>query len=129
MGPAGGAVAERPSTDEAGARRPRLVPPPELAAKRPGADVVNVPASSSSVTKGESLLDTAHTLRALGADVLVMRHAEAGAPYVVARHVPCMVLNAGDGWHAHPTQALLDLYTLRERLGSIAGRRIVIVGD
>jgi aspartate carbamoyltransferase catalytic subunit len=101
----------------------------ELAAKRLGADVVNVTASSSSVTKGESLLDTAHTLRALGADVLVMRHAEAGAPYVVARHVECMVLNAGDGWHAHPTQALLDLYTLRARLGSIAGRRIVIVGD
>jgi aspartate carbamoyltransferase catalytic subunit len=101
----------------------------ELAAKRLGADVVNVTASSSSVTKGESLLDTAHTLRALGADVLVMRHGEAGAPYVVARHVGCMVLNAGDGWHAHPTQALLDLYTLRERLGSIAGRRVVIVGD
>jgi aspartate carbamoyltransferase catalytic subunit len=101
----------------------------ELAAKRLGADVVNVAASSSSVTKGESLLDTAHTLRALGADVLVMRHSEAGAPYVVAQHVECMVLNAGDGWHAHPTQALLDLYTLRERLGGIAGRRVVIVGD
>jgi aspartate carbamoyltransferase catalytic subunit len=101
----------------------------ELAAKRLGADVVNVAASSSSVTKGESLLDTAHTLRALGADVLVMRHSESGAPYLVAQRVGCHVINAGDGWHAHPTQALLDLYTLRERLGSVAGRRIVIVGD
>jgi len=101
----------------------------ELAAKHLAADVVNVAASASSVTKGESLLDTAHTLRALGADILVMRHAEAGAPYVVARHVPCQVINAGDGWHAHPTQALLDLYTLRERLGTIAGRRVLILGD
>jgi aspartate carbamoyltransferase catalytic subunit len=101
----------------------------ELAAKHLGADVVNVTASSSSVTKGESLLDTAHTLRALGADILVMRHSQSGAPYLVAEHVDCHVINAGDGWHAHPTQALLDLYTLRERLGSLAGRRIVIVGD
>ena len=101
----------------------------ELAAKRLGAEVVNVAVASSSVTKGESLLDTAHTLRALGADILVMRHGEAGAPYLVARRVGCQVINAGDGWHAHPTQALLDLYTLRERLGSVAGRRIVIVGD
>ena len=101
----------------------------ELAAKHLGADVVNVAASSSSVTKGESLLDTAHTLRALGADILVMRHSESGAPYLVAERVGCQVINAGDGWHAHPTQALLDLYTLRERLGSVAGRRVVIVGD
>jgi aspartate carbamoyltransferase catalytic subunit len=101
----------------------------ELAAKHLGADVVNVAASTSSVTKGESLLDTAHTLRALGADILVMRHSEAGAPYLVAQRVGCGVVNAGDGWHAHPTQALLDVYTLRERLGRIDGRRIVIVGD
>jgi aspartate carbamoyltransferase catalytic subunit len=101
----------------------------ELAAKHLAADVVNVTASTSSVTKGESLLDTAHTLRALGADVLVMRHGEAGAPYLVAEQVGCHVVNAGDGWHAHPTQALLDLYTVRERLGGVAGRRIVIVGD
>ena len=87
----------------------------ELAAKHLGADVVNVTASASSVTKGESLLDTVHTLRALGADILVMRHSEAGAPYLVAQRVGCSVINAGDGWHAHPTQALLDLYTLRER--------------
>ncbi len=101
----------------------------ELAAKRLGADVVNVAASSSSVTKGESLLDTARPLRALGADILVMRHSESGAPYLVAQRVGCHVVNAGDGWHAHPTQALLDLYTLRERLGGVAGRRVVIVGD
>ena len=101
----------------------------ELAAKHLAADMVNVAASSSSVTKGESLLDTAHTLRALGADILVMRHGEAGAPYLVAERAGCQVINAGDGWHAHPTQALLDLYTLRERLGGVAGRRVVIVGD
>lgn len=101
----------------------------ELAGKRLGADVVNVAASSSSVSKGESLLDTAHTLRALGADILVMRHSEAGAPYLVARHVACHMINAGDGWHAHPTQALLDVYTLRERLGDLRGRRVVILGD
>ena len=101
----------------------------ELAAKRLGADVVNVAASTSSVVKGESLLDTADTLRALGADILVMRHAEAGAPHLVARRIDCQVINAGDGWHAHPTQALLDLYTVRERLGEIAGRRLTIVGD
>lgn len=101
----------------------------ELAAKRLGADVVNVTASASSVTKGESLLDTADTLRALGADVLVMRHGEAGAPHLVAQRVGCRVINAGDGWHAHPTQGLLDLYTVRERLGRVAGLRLTIVGD
>jgi aspartate carbamoyltransferase catalytic subunit len=101
----------------------------ELAAKRLGADVVNVTASASSVVKGESLLDTADTLRALGADILVMRHSAAGAPYLVAQRVACRVINAGDGWHAHPTQALLDLYTVRERLGRIAGLRLAIVGD
>ena len=101
----------------------------ELAAKRLGADVVNVTASASSVTKGESLLDTADTLRALGADILVMRHGEAGAPYLVAQRVGCRVINAGDGWHAHPTQSLLDLYTVREHLGRIAGLHLTIVGD
>lgn len=101
----------------------------ELAAKRLGADVVNVTASASSVVKGESLLDTADTLRALGADILVMRHSAAGAPYLVAQRVACRVINAGDGWHAHPTQALLDLYTVRERLGRVAGLRLAIVGD
>jgi aspartate carbamoyltransferase catalytic subunit len=101
----------------------------ELAAKRLGAEVVNVAAAGSSVAKGESLLDTADTLRALGADILVMRHEAAGAPYLVARRIDCRVINAGDGWHAHPTQALLDLFTVRERLGGIEGLHLVIVGD
>jgi aspartate carbamoyltransferase catalytic subunit len=101
----------------------------ELAAKNLGADVVSIAANASSVTTGESLLDTIRTLRALGADLVVMRHAEAGAPYLVARSVDARVINAGDGWHAHPTQALLDLFTIRERLGRIAGLKVVILGD
>lgn len=103
----------------------------EAAAKRLGADVVNVAAASSSVTKGESLVDTVRTLEALGADVLVMRHGRSGAPYLVAEVFGGHVVNAGDGWHAHPSQALLDLYTLRASLpgGRIAGRKIVILGD
>src|ERR1051326_8872164 len=92
----------------------------EVAAKALGADTVSVSAQSSSVTKGESLIDTIRTLQALGADFLVMRHPQAGAPYVVAEEVSASVINAGDGWHAHPTQALLDLFTMRERLGRIA---------
>jgi aspartate carbamoyltransferase catalytic subunit len=101
----------------------------ELAAKALGADVINLTASSSSVAKGESLIDTVKTLRAIGADVLVMRHSRAGAPYLAARHAGCSVINAGDGAHAHPTQALLDLYTMCRRFGSVRGRRVVIVGD
>ncbi len=101
----------------------------ELAAKVLGADVINLTASGSSVDKGESLIDTVRTLRAIGAQVLVMRHSSAGAPYLAARSCEAQVVNAGDGWHAHPTQGLLDLYTLRRRLGSLAGKRIVIVGD
>ncbi len=101
----------------------------ELAGKALGADVINVAASGSSVEKGESLVDTVRTLQAVGADVLIMRHASSGAPYLVARHVRASVINAGDGWHAHPTQALLDLYTMRSHLGDLRGRRAVIVGD
>jgi aspartate carbamoyltransferase catalytic subunit len=101
----------------------------ELAAKALGADTVSVAASSSSVTKGESLIDTIRTLQALGADFVVMRHGQAGAPYLVAEEISASVINAGDGWHAHPTQALLDLFTIRERLGRIAGLRVAIVGD
>jgi len=101
----------------------------ELAAKNLSADVVNIATSTSSVAKGESLLDTIRTLQALGADMIVMRHPQAGAPYLVARHVKSCVLNAGDGWHAHPSQALLDLYTMRERLGNLDGIKVVIVGD
>jgi aspartate carbamoyltransferase catalytic subunit len=101
----------------------------EMAAKALGADTVSISASASSVTKGESLIDTIRTLQALGADFVVMRHHQAGAPYVVAEEVSASVINAGDGWHAHPTQALLDLFTIRERLGRIAGLRVAIVGD
>ena len=101
----------------------------ELAAKNLSADVVNITASGSSVEKGESLVDTTRTLQALGADMVVIRHPHAGAPYVVAREVRAGVINAGDGWHAHPTQGLLDLFTVRQRLGSLEGRKVVIVGD
>jgi aspartate carbamoyltransferase catalytic subunit len=103
----------------------------EVAAKNLSADVINVAAASSSVSKGESLVDTVRTLEALGAQMLVMRHAASGAPYLAAEVFGGSVLNGGDGWHAHPTQALLDLYTMRERLpgGSVAGRKVVILGD
>jgi aspartate carbamoyltransferase catalytic subunit len=103
----------------------------EVAAKNLSADVVNITASTSSVTKGESLVDTVRTIEALGAQMLVMRHGSSGAPYLAAEVFGGSVLNGGDGWHAHPTQALLDLYTMRERLagGSVAGRKVVILGD
>jgi len=101
----------------------------ELAAKALSADVVNVSASGSSVEKGETLLDTVRTLEALGGDVVVMRHSASGAPYFVAQRSGAAVINAGDGWHAHPTQGLLDAFTLRGALGDLAGKRIVIVGD
>lgn len=101
----------------------------ELAAKALSADVVSVTTAGSSVEKGESLLDTVRTLEALGGDVLVMRHGASGAPYFVAERVSGAVINAGDGWHAHPTQGLLDAFTLREHLGDLEGRRVVIVGD
>ncbi|NTU82114.1 MAG: aspartate carbamoyltransferase catalytic subunit [Chloroflexales bacterium] len=101
----------------------------ELAAKALSANVVAFSARGSSVEKGESLIDTVRTLQALGADVVVIRHGQSGAPYLVARHFRGSVINAGDGRHAHPTQALLDLFTIRERLGQIRGRKVVIVGD
>ena len=101
----------------------------ELAARTLSADVVNISASGSSVEKGESLYDTVRTLQALGGDVVVMRHASSGAPYFVSERTDAAVINAGDGWHAHPTQGLLDAYTLRGALGDLAGKRIVIVGD
>ena len=101
----------------------------ELAAKNLSADLVNVSASQSSVEKGESLIDTMRTLQALGADMVVMRHWEAGAPYLAASWLNASVINAGDGWHAHPSQALLDLYTVQERLGTVEGLKLVIVGD
>jgi len=101
----------------------------EVAAKFLGADVVNLTASGSSVEKGETLIDTVKTLEAIGADVVVIRSGRSGAPYLAARHTSAHVINGGDGTHAHPTQALLDLFTLRRLLGSLEGRRIVIAGD
>src|SRR5688500_6978151 len=101
----------------------------ETAAKRLGADVMNFSVSSSSVKKGESLKDTVETIEAMGIDAVVVRHASAGVPWQVAGWVDASVVNAGDGWHEHPTQALLDCYTIRERLGSLADKRIAIVGD
>ena len=103
----------------------------EVAAKNLSADVVNIAAASSSVSKGESLVDTVRTVEALGAHMLVMRHSVSGAPYLAAETFGGSVLNGGDGWHAHPTQALLDLYTMREHLpgGSLEGRKVVILGD
>ncbi len=101
----------------------------ELAGKVLGADVINVSASASSVSKGESLIDTVKTLQAVGADVIVLRHNRSGAPYLAARHARCSIINAGDGLHAHPTQALLDLLTIRSRIGDVRGKRVVIVGD
>jgi aspartate carbamoyltransferase catalytic subunit len=101
----------------------------ELAARALSANVVSMTAKGSSVEKGESLIDTVRTLQALGADVLVMRHRESGAPYLVAQHFRGSVLNGGDGRHAHPTQALLDMFTINERLGRVEGLKVVIVGD
>ncbi len=101
----------------------------EVAAKNLSADVVNIAASASSVTKGESLVDTIRTIEALGADMIVMRHGTSGAPYLAAEVFSGSVLNGGDGWHAHPSQALLDLYTMREKLGDLRGRKVVILGD
>ena len=101
----------------------------EQAAKSLSADVINISASGSSTEKGESLIDTVRTIQALGADAIVMRHYHAGAPYLIAQHVDVTVINGGDGCHAHPTQGLLDLYTMREHLGTVEGVKVVIVGD
>ena len=101
----------------------------ELAAKALSADVVNITSSGSSVEKGESLLDSVRTLQALGGDVIVLRHGSSGAPYFVADRVEASVVNAGDGWHAHPSQALLDAFTLRTRLGTLSNKTVAIVGD
>lgn len=101
----------------------------EQAGKWLGADVINISVASSSVNKGESLLNTTATLNATGADIIVVRHPHAGAPYFVARRSRACVINAGDGMHAHPTQALLDVMTLQAQLGQLRGKRIAIVGD
>lgn len=101
----------------------------ELAGKRLSADTINVSASGSSVSKGETLLDTVRNLQAMSPDVIVMRHGASGAPHAVAKRVNAAVVNAGDGMHEHPTQGLLDAYTIRESKKTLSGLKVVIVGD
>ncbi|NBR79709.1 MAG: aspartate carbamoyltransferase catalytic subunit, partial [Alphaproteobacteria bacterium] len=101
----------------------------ELAGKRLGADVMNMSVAASAVNKGETLLDTAVTLNAMHPDLLVVRHGDSGAVALLAQKVSCAVLNAGDGAHEHPTQALLDALTIRRRLGRLEGLRVAICGD
>lgn len=101
----------------------------ELAEKRLSADVVNFSASSSSVKKGETLLDTVNNILAMKVDMVVMRHPAPGAHHFLAQHIDANIINAGDGTHEHPTQALLDAYSIKEQLGSLEGKKIVIIGD
>lgn len=101
----------------------------ELAEQRLSADIVNMQAQASSLLKGETLLDTVRNIEALQVDLVVMRHSVPGAQSFIAKHLKCGVVNAGDGAHAHPTQALLDLFTIREKKGSIAGLKVAIIGD
>ena len=101
----------------------------ELAAKRLSADVININTTTSSIAKGETLKDTALNLQALNADIIVIRHSSAGAPHFLAKFLKASVINAGDGAHEHPTQALLDAFTIREKKGNIAGLNVTILGD
>ncbi|GAB6097070.1 aspartate carbamoyltransferase catalytic subunit [Desulfatiferula olefinivorans] len=101
----------------------------DIAAKRLSADSISIAASSSSMVKGETLIDTATTLEAMKPDIIVMRHSAGGAPHLMARHVKASVINGGDGMHAHPTQALLDMMSARQRLGDLSGKRVAIIGD
>jgi aspartate carbamoyltransferase catalytic subunit len=101
----------------------------EIAAKRLSADTFNISASTSSIVKGETLLDTARNLEAMNPDVIVLRHSAAGAPHLLARHVQASVINAGDGMHEHPTQALLDLLTIKDKKETISGQTVAIIGD
>ncbi len=101
----------------------------EIAAKRMSADTFNISASTSSATKGETLIDTARNLEAMNPDIIIIRHSSSGAPGLLARHVDSAIINAGDGTHEHPSQALLDIMTVRERKGRVEGLKIAIVGD
>ncbi len=101
----------------------------DIAAKRLSADSISISASSSSMVKGETLIDTAKNLQAMNPDVIVMRHSSGGAAHLMAKNVPAAVINGGDGMHAHPSQALLDMMSVREKAGTIAGKRIAIIGD
>lgn len=101
----------------------------EIASKWMSADLVNISVAQSSVVKGESLYDTAETIEAMGPDLVVVRHSAAGVPQMLAQRLDCSIINAGDGAHEHPTQALLDLYTIRERMGRIEGLNVLMIGD
>lgn len=101
----------------------------ELAEKRLSADTINFAASSSSVSKGETLLDTVNNILSMKVDMVVMRHNASGAPHFLAKHIPCAIVNAGDGINEHPTQALLDAFSIRERIGGLEGKKIAIIGD
>ena len=101
----------------------------ELAEKRLSADVINFTASTSSVKKGETLIDTVNNILAMKVDMVVMRHASPGAPHLLSRHIKANIINAGDGTHEHPTQALLDTFSIHEKLGGVSGKKIAIIGD
>jgi aspartate carbamoyltransferase catalytic subunit len=101
----------------------------EIAAKSLSADVISIASQSSSLTKGETLKDTAKNIQALGADAIVIRHSSAGSPLFLSKTIPVPIINAGDGAHEHPSQALLDIFTLREKLGTLSSKNIVILGD
>lgn len=101
----------------------------ELAEKRLGADTINFSASASSVSKGETLLDTVNNILSMKVDMVVMRHSASGAPHFLAKHIPAAIINAGDGINEHPTQALLDALSIQERTGSLEGKKVVLVGD
>src|SRR5438874_7379478 len=101
----------------------------ELAEKRLSADTINFSASASSVSKGETLLDTVNNILSMKVDLVVMRHSASGAPHFLAKHIPAAIVNAGDGINEHPTQALLDAFSIKEKLGELEGKKIVLVGD
>ena len=101
----------------------------ELAGKYLGANTANITSSGSSVAKGETLIDTANTLDMMGTDVIIIRHSMAGAPHLIAKNVNASVINAGDGMNEHPTQALLDIFTMKDKLGDLKGKKVAIVGD
>ncbi len=101
----------------------------ELAEKRLSADTINFTASGSSVSKGETLLDTVNNILSMKVDIVVMRHSASGAPHFLAKHIPAVIVNAGDGINEHPTQALLDAFSIREQLGTLEGKKVAIIGD
>ena len=101
----------------------------ELAEKRLSADIINFTASASSAAKGETLLDTVNNILSMKVDMVVMRHSASGAPHFLAEHIPAAIVNAGDGINEHPTQALLDAFSIQEKTGSLAGRKVALIGD